>query len=141
MYLPYINGCSSIVHLLVQYPRTILVLGILSTVGLQISPVGPGPHWGSASILDREEKRIVREMPEMDKLHFQALKAFEQVKFSKIEPKEIEQVLDNCDECTDVTIDTVISDDNLLEKVKFLYFLDILHQTKDIEAAKKALIQ
>ncbi len=140
MYIPGLNSCSTVIHLLVQYPRTVIALGLASAVGLQISPIGPGPHMGSESLLGKYEERVIKET-QIKKYYPHIMAAFEDVRPLPISRRSVEDVLKRCGDCTDINIDAIMSDDYLYNKVKFLYFLELIHLTKDIEKAKQDFVQ
>ena len=139
MYMPGLNSCSTIIHMMAQYPRTIIALGLSGAMSVQVSPIGPGPHMGSESILEKHETRVINET-QINRYIPRISEAFEEVKDYPITKKEVEYVLDKCGDCTSMNAMDIFVEEPLLEKVKFLYFLDVLHETLDIGAAQRALI-
>jgi hypothetical protein len=121
-------GGSALLHLLAAHPRVVALFGIAATVGLLVSPNGPGRHIGTAAHLARIDA-AVRPQAEVTEAR-QA--AAERAAAGIIERQEraeisaaIAYTLKACGAgCTDISTSRIVSDALLLQRVLVLYELD-----------------
>lgn len=121
MYTPGFGSCSSLIHLLAKYPKTILGTGILAMAAYLTSPVGPGAHLGSKGILAGQEAKITASAQP-------AVEAFREVEGAQLSDASIRYILDKTCECKDISPDDVRRDPVLKHDVGLLYFLDLCHK-------------
>jgi len=129
MYLHTIGG-SALLHLLMAYPRLILILGIAGTVAAVNAPHGPGRYVGTEHYLARLDATIAQSSGDQGALEARAARmATTAMELSS--PTEIQAAvtytLHECGSgCTDLSTPIVTSDADLLEGVLTLYYLDQL---------------
>jgi hypothetical protein len=121
-------GGSALLHLLAAHPRVVALFGIAATVGLLISPNGPGRDIGTGSHLARIEAAVGSQIAVTDARQIAADRAAAGI----IERRErgeiaaaIAHTLDVCGAgCTDISTARIASDAILLRRVLVLYELD-----------------
>jgi hypothetical protein len=126
----YINvfGGSALLHLLIGYPRLILVLGIAGTVAATNTPHGPGRYVGTGQYLATLDAAIGERATNSDTAEQTArqavtnmLEAYDPIAIEKT----VAETLDACgDGCTDLSTPIVIRDVELLRRVLTLHELD-----------------
>ena len=128
----YINvfGGSALLHLLIGYPRLILVLGIAGTVAATNTPHGPGRYAGTGHYLAELDAAIGQRTTNSDTAERTARQAVTDI-LEAYDPIAIENIvaetLDACGEgCTDLSTPIVIRDTELLRNVLTLHELDRL---------------
>ena len=121
-------GGSALLHVLAAHPRVVALFGIVATVGLLISPNGPGRDLGTSSHLVRIEAAVSSQIAVTDARQIAA----ERAAAGMIERGErgeitaaIAHTLDLCGAgCTDISTARIVSDAILLRRVLVLYELD-----------------
>jgi hypothetical protein len=126
----YINvfGGSALLHLLIGYPRLILVLGIAGTVAATNTPHGPGRYVGTGQYLATLDAAIGDRATDSDTVAQTARQAVTKM-LEAYDPiaieKTVAETLDACgDGCTDLSTPIVIRDVELLRRVLTLHELD-----------------
>ena len=126
----YINvfGGSALLHLLVGYPRLILVLGIAGTVAATNTPHGPGRYAGAGQYLAALDEAIGARAVSSDTAERTARQSVTNM-LEAYDPIAIEstvaETLRACGEgCTDLSTPIVIRDTELLRRVLTLHELD-----------------
>ena len=126
----YINvfGGSALLHLLIGYPRLILVLGIAGTVAATNTPHGPGRYVGTGQYLATLDAAIGDRATNSDTVAQTARQAVTKM-LEAYDPiaieKTVAETLDACgDGCTDLSTPIVIRDVELLRRVLTLHELD-----------------
>ncbi|PJE50518.1 MAG: hypothetical protein COV29_03870 [Candidatus Yanofskybacteria bacterium CG10_big_fil_rev_8_21_14_0_10_36_16] len=140
MYIPGVGSCSTFIHLIAQYPKVAAGIGLLATIGIVTSPVGPGKYAGSEKILENYEISLVSGNLAMDETKINDV--FESVASQhNISNENIAHILKTCEKCSDIELENVLADDNLYKKVAYLYFLDLVHKNDgNLEKAAKAFL-
>jgi len=140
MYLHTFGG-SALLHLLVGYPRVILLLGIAGAVALTNAPQGPGRYIGTGGHLARFDSASGTSTSTL------ALAAAEvrarDVAAQMMERNDTEGIAAAVDEalrqcgagCTDLATPTVVTDPDLLRRVLVLYALDRMAAEAAADAA------
>ena len=125
MYLNTLGG-SSLLHLLVGYPRLILLFGLAGIVTMTGTPHGPGRYAGTGAYLaqlDAFKPRLAEAAAEQ-RARQAATDMLERFDDSQI-LAAVEQTLQQCGPgCTDLATPIVIDDPALLRRVLVLYQLD-----------------
>ena len=125
----YLNtyGGSALLHLLIGYPRLILVFGLAGTVAMTTAPQGPGRYLGTGAYmaqLDAAYKpRLVDAAAEQEARQraVDMLERFDDAAISEA----VAHTLQQCGPgCTDLATPIVIGDPELLRHVLVLYQLD-----------------
>ena len=125
----YLNtyGGSALLHLLIGYPRLILVFGLAGTVAMTTAPQGPGRYLGTGAYmaqLDAAYKpRLVDAAAEQEARQraVDMLERFDDAAISEA----VTHTLQQCGPgCTDLATPIVIEDPELLRHVLVLYQLD-----------------
>jgi hypothetical protein len=127
MYMNLFGG-SALLHLLIGYPRLILVLGIAGTVAATNTPHGPGRYLGTGEYLAALDAAIGERATNSDTAERTARLAVTNM-LEDYDPIKIEntvaETLDACGEgCTDLSTPIVIRDVELLRRVLTLHELD-----------------
>ena len=137
----YINvfGGSALLHLLLGYPRLILVLGIAGTVAATNTPHGPGRVAGTGQYLAALDAEIGQRATNSDTAERTARQSVTNM-LESYDPVAIEktvaETLDACgDRCTDLSTPIVIGDTELLRRVLTLHELDRLWAASQRRAA------
>jgi hypothetical protein len=137
----YINvfGGSALLHLLLGYPRLILVLGIVGTVAATNTPHGPGRVAGTGQYLAVLDAEIGQRATNSDAAERTARQAVTNM-LESYDPVAIEktvaETLDACGEgCTDLSTPIVIRDTEMLRRVLTLHELDRLWAASQKRAA------
>ena len=130
----YINvfGGSALLHLLLGYPRLILVLGLAGTVAATSTPHGPGRFVGTGQYLTALDAEIGQRATDRDAIERSArqsvtnmLEAYDPIAIEKT----VAETLHACgDGCTDLSTPIVIRDVELLRRVLTLHELDRLSE-------------
>lgn len=131
MYVGYGN-CSAIIHLIAKHPVGALGIGILALATSLTSPVGPGSYLGSEDILKAQDEQVIEryrddpERPRIQSLADAATLAFEEVKDTPLSDRALSEIFKLC-KCKNVTRETLTEKDpELMNKLKYLYFLDLV---------------
>jgi hypothetical protein len=127
MYLQTFGG-SALLHLLASHPRVVALFGIAATAGLLIAPHAPGRLLGTATRIERIEAAIRPQAALTEERQIAAERAaallLERQAKADI-AAAVKQTLKRCGSgCTDISTESVISDELLLERVLVLYELD-----------------
>jgi hypothetical protein len=127
MYLNTFVG-SALLHLLLGYPRLILLLGIAGTVAATGTPHGPGLYVGTSGYLAKLDAAIGPNAVNVESAEADARQAVADM-LEAYDPDEIEAVvaatLRECGPgCTDLATPIVIRDPDLLRRVLVLHELD-----------------
>jgi len=126
MYLSTYGG-SALLHLLVGYPRLVLVFGLAGLVGMTSTPLGPGRYGGTGAYLaqlDSAFKPRLAEAAAEQRARQAATDMLERFDDREI-LAAVEHTLQQCGSgCTDVATPIVIDDPALLRRVLVLYQLD-----------------
>ena len=126
----YLNtyGGSALLHLLIGYPRLVLVFGLAGLVGMTSTPHGPGRFGGTGAYvaqLDSAFKPRMAEAAAEQRARQAATDMLERFDDSEI-LAAVEHTLQQCGPgCTDVATPIVIEDPALLRRVLLLYQLDL----------------
>jgi len=124
--LPPGFSLSTLVHIFAQYPNAIIVYGLTALLGLAtLSPIGPGIHLGSEEALQDIEATLLstNNVPRED----QIAAALDKVRFKPITSEAIEYIFSIC-HCDHPTVEDLRQDQELLELVKRIYYLDLLNR-------------
>lgn len=121
-------GGSALLHLLAAHPRVVALFGIAATVGMLISPNGPGRHIGTAGHLARIEA-AVRPQAAVTEARQSAAERAAADMMERREHGEIAAAIAHtlavCGAgCTDISTSRIASDELLLRHVLVLYELD-----------------
>jgi hypothetical protein len=125
----YINtlGGSALLHLLVAYPRLVLIFGLAGTVAMTAAPHGPGRYAGTGAYmaqLDAAFKPRLADAATERQAQARVTEMLERSDGAEIHAA-VEHTLDQCGPgCTDVATPIVIDDPELLRRVLVLYQLD-----------------
>ena len=125
----YLNtyGGSALLHLLIGYPRLVLIFGLAGLVGMTSTPHGPGRFGGTGTYLaqlDSAFKPRLAEAAAEQRARQAATDMLERFDDSQI-LAAVEHTLQQCGPgCTDVATPIVIDDPALLRRVLVLYQLD-----------------
>ena len=127
----YLNtyGGSALLHLLIGYPRLILVFGLAGTVAMTTAPHGPGRYVGTGAYmahLDAAFKPRLADAAAQQQARQRAVEMLE--RFDDAEIREaVTHTLQQCGPgCTDLATPIVIEDRDLLRQVILLYQLDLV---------------
>jgi len=126
----YLNtyGGSALLHLLIGYPRLVLVFGLAGLVGMTSTPHGPGRFGGTGAYvaqLDSAFKPRMAEAAAEQRARQAATDMLERLDDSQI-LAAVEYTLQQCGPgCTDLATPIVIDDPALLRHVLVLYQLDL----------------
>ena len=125
----YLNtyGGSALLHLLIGYPRLILVFGLAGTVAMTTAPQGPGRYVGTGSYmaqLDAAFKPRLADAAAQQQARDRAVAMLERLDDAEIS-QAVAHTLQQCGPgCTDLATPIVIEDPELLRQVLLLYQLD-----------------
>jgi hypothetical protein len=125
----YLNtyGGSALLHLLIGYPRLVLLFGLASTVAMTMAPHGPGRYAGTGGYmaqLDAAFKPRLADAAAEQQARTGATDMLERGNAGEIQAA-VEHTLEQCGPgCTDLATAIVIRDPALLRKVLVLYQLD-----------------
>ena len=126
MYLNTFGG-SGLLHLLVGYPRLILMFGIAGTVAMTATPHGPGRYAGTGAYmaqLDAALKPRLADAAAEQQARQRATEMLERLEGAEIR-EAVAHTLQQCGSgCTDLATPIVIDDPDLLRRVLVLYQLD-----------------
>jgi hypothetical protein len=126
MYLNTFGG-SALLHLLMGYPRLILVFGIAATVGMTATPHGPGRYAGTGAYMAQLEaayKPRLADAAAEQQARTGAIDMLERANAEEIQAA-VEHTLEQCGPgCTDLATSIVIHEPALLRRVLVLYHLD-----------------
>ena len=121
-------GGSALLHLLIGYPRLVLVFGLAGLVGMTSTPHGPGRFGGTGAYvaqLDSAFKPRMAEAAAEQRARQAATDMLERLDDSQI-LAAVEYTLQQCGPgCTDLATPIVIDDPALLRHVLVLYQLDL----------------
>src|SRR5262245_62035792 len=125
----YLNtyGGSGLLHLLIGYPRLVLMFGLAGTVAMTMSPLGPGRYAGTGAYMAQlnaaYKPRLADAAAERSARQRAAL-MLEQLDDAEIR-EAVAFTLQQCGPgCTDLATPIVIEDPELLRQVLVLYQLD-----------------
>jgi hypothetical protein len=127
MYIPGFGSCSAILHLIAKHPKVILGLGLLTIASYLVSPLGPGTHYGADGVIQQQEQKIAKVMPDIDAREIDIAVQFATIEKQSIHDSSIQYVLDHICECKDIRIVDVRKSPRMLHDVSYLYFLDLCH--------------
>ncbi len=119
-------GSSALLHLLVSHPRIVAVFGLVSTVAMLATPFGPRSFAGAENEAIRLESRIAESAADSSRL----AQADRQVQADLAKPRAerveiVRSVLSACGpQCTNLSVDQVVDQPELLQKVLMLGALD-----------------
>ena len=125
----YLNtyGGSALLHLLIGYPRLILVFGLAGTVAMTTAPHGPGRYLGTGSYMAQLEaayKPRLADAAAEQQARQRAVDMLERSGGNEIS-EAVAHMLRQCGPgCTDLATPIVIEDPELLRHVLVLYQLD-----------------
>jgi hypothetical protein len=125
----YLNtyGGSALLHLLIGYPRLILLFGLAGTVAMTTAPHGPGRYAGTGAYmaqLDAAFKPRLADAADEQQARQRAIDMLERFDGAEID-KAVAHTLRQCGPgCTDLATPIVIDDPELLRYVLILYQLD-----------------
>jgi hypothetical protein len=126
MYLNTFGG-SALLHLLMGYPRLILVFGVAGTVAMTATPHGPGRYAGTGAYmaqLDAAYKPRLADAAAEQQARMGATDMLERANAEEIQTA-VAHTLEQCGPgCTDLATSIVIHDPALLRRVLVLYQLD-----------------
>jgi hypothetical protein len=128
----YINvfGGSALLHLLLGYPRLIVVLGLAGTVAATSTPHGPGRFVGTGQYLAALDNQLGQRATDSDSIEQSARQSVTNM-LEDYDPiaieKTVAETLRACGEsCTDLSTPIVIRDTELLRRVLTLHEIDRL---------------
>ena len=125
----YLNtyGGSALLHLLIGYPRLVLVFGLAGTVAMTTAPQGPGRYLGTGAYmaqLDAAYKPRLADAAAQQQARERAVGMLERFDDAEIS-QAVAHTLQQCGPgCTDLATPIVIADRELLRQVLVLYQLD-----------------
>jgi len=126
MYLNTFGG-SALLHLLIGYPRLILMFGIAGTVAMTATPHGPGRYAGTGAYmaqLDAAVKPRLIDAATEQQARLRATDMLERFEGTEIRAA-VAHMLEQCGSgCTDLATPIVIDQPELLRHVLVLYQLD-----------------
>jgi hypothetical protein len=140
MYLPGFGGCSSLIHIIAQYPKTTLTLGLAAIVTLLASPTGPGAHLGTGQILAGHERQIESEAPAQPNVYDKTGLAFIEVKNLHLSVSTVKYVLQSVGNCSDISAADILASDTLRSEVARIYFYDLVHRY-GVQTAKEMYVE
>jgi hypothetical protein len=120
-------GGSALLHLLMGYPKLILVFGLAGTVAMTATPHGPGRYAGTSSYMAQLDAAIKPRLADAAAQREAQQRATDLLDRSN--PEEIQAAVDDtlaqCGPgCTDLATSIVIDDPALLRRVLLLHELD-----------------
>jgi hypothetical protein len=128
----YINvfGGSALLHLLLGYPRLIVVLGLAGTVAATSTPHGPGRFVGTGQYLAALDNQLGQRATDSDSIEQSARQSVTNM-LEDYDPiaieKTVAETLRACGQgCTDLSTPIVIRDTELLRRVLTLHEIDRL---------------
>ncbi len=127
----YLNtyGGSALLHLLIGYPRLIVVFGLAGTVAMTIAPQGPGRYLGTGGYmaqLNAAFKPRLADAAAEQQARDRAVDMLERSDDAEIS-QAVARTLQQCGPgCTDLSTPIVIEDRELLRQVILLYQLDLV---------------
>jgi hypothetical protein len=120
-------GGSALLHLLIGYPRLVLIFGLAGLVATTSTPHGPGRYVGTGAYvaeLDAAFKPRLAEAAAEQQARKATTDMLERFDSSEI-LAAVEHTLQQCGSgCTDLATPIVIEDPDLLRRVLLLYQLD-----------------
>ena len=126
MYLNTFGG-SALLHLLIGYPRLILMFGIAGTVAMTATPHGPGRYAGTGAYmaqLDAAIKPRLIDAATEQQARLRGTDMLERFEGTEIRAA-VAHMLEQCGSgCTDLATPIVIDQPELLRHVLVLYQLD-----------------
>ena len=126
MYLNTLGG-SALLHLLIGYPRLVLMFGMAGIVAMTAAPHGPGRYAGTGAYfaqLDAAFKPSMAQAAAQQRAQDAATGMLERFEAGEIRAA-VEHTLQQCGPgCTDMATPIVIDDPDLLRRVLVLYQLD-----------------
>jgi len=136
MYTPPLPSCSALLHIIVQHPKVVFVMGLAGIAGYVATSIGPGYHPGTSDMLRSAEVRIVRENPGISARLDEIKREFDALPQTALpnDPR-VWHVVSAVEECTDIDTASINEDPELYRQVMFLYFLDSV-RTHGLERAK-----
>ena len=125
----YLNtyGGSALLHLLIGYPRLVLMFGLAGTVTMTMSPLGPGRYAGTGAYMAQLDAAYKPRLA--DAAAEQSARQRAALMLERLDDAEIREAvaftLRQCGPgCTDLATPIVIEDPELLRQVLVLYQLD-----------------
>jgi hypothetical protein len=125
----YLNtyGGSALLHLLIGYPRLVLLFGLAGTVAMTIAPHGPGRYAGTGGYMAQLDAAFKPRLADAAAEHSARQRATDMLE--RFEDDEIRDAvaytLRQCGPgCTDLATPVVIDNRELLQHVLLLYQLD-----------------
>jgi hypothetical protein len=123
MYLRPSAGCTTYLHMLVLFPKTIIVLSLAGTISiLGYSPLGSTGYAGLESNLARMEGSI--------EINISQVQLNELYSMARLSDTNIRYILDQC-QCDDYESGNVRKNAELLDSITKIYVLDLLSRYKD----------
>ncbi len=126
MYLHTLGG-SSLLHLLIGYPKLVLLFGLAGAVAMTTAPHGPGRYAGTAGYMAQVDAAIKPRLADAaaeQQARQRAIDMLERFDDDEI-LAAVERTLEQCGPgCTDLATPIVIDDQDLLRRVLVLYQLD-----------------
>jgi hypothetical protein len=125
----YLNtyGGSALLHLLIGYPKLILLFGLAGTVAMTAAPHGPGRYAGTGAYmaqLDAALKPRLADAADEQHARQRAIEMLERFDGNEIN-NAVVHTLQQCGPgCTDLATPIVIQNPELLRHVLVLYHLD-----------------
>ena len=119
-------GGSALLHLLAGYPRVVAAFGIAATVGMLLSPLGPGQYGGTRGYL-QALNRAIKQNPAEARALAQSKRAAELL--ARTDPQTrheaVRHALKVCGvHCVELTPAIVERDQSLLNDALLLFVLD-----------------
>ena len=141
----YLNtyGGSALLHLLIGYPRLVLVFGLAGLVGMTSTPLGPGRYSGTGAYLaqlDSAFKPRLAEAAAEQRARQAAIDMLERLDDSEI-LAAVEHTLQQCGPgCTDVATPIVIDDpEKLLDWRDADRAIAVFADARDVRQQERAL--
>ena len=129
------GGCSSLLHLAIQFPALVLALTLSGFISQVPSNPGPGDRLGTQTVLVQVQDQIIKSHPD---LMFKVVKLRADFDRLNAQPTEdqVRQVLHCTDACTDVSAKDVLSDPDERREAAWLLYLDTYSREGSTKAVK-----
>ena len=134
MYNP-MSSCSAFVHLLMKHPVLIIAVGLASASGLIVQQFNNPEKTILVDTIKEAENNFGANTVAMAKARFNIIKNTG----NGLNNMTVKDVLGKIPACQNLNEEEIRDNPELLEKVAFLYFLDLIYKSEgDIETATTA---
>jgi hypothetical protein len=132
------GGCTSLLHLAIQFPKITMMLGLAGMLHL-LTIQAPGQMLGTEDVLRAAQAKIEQKHGGLDAKMLSLHDDFSKV-YAEPTEEQVKTVLGYTDACTDRTVKDILSDPDMSREVAWLYFLDT-YSREGPEKAEKLFIR